>query len=567
MTTRFSRHDGHAVTALWLMAAVYLFGGLAAMWLFSPRVPYADGWRFLAHFLETPFPQDILTPDNGHREVLPNAVRVFELQVFSAQQWFQTAVGMVLALATLAVAARTLLREGPATPTVAAAILFVTAGVFWLGNVRALGHGNESVHAYFVTLFLVVGLALLSRPPPSAGRELRDVAVAAVCGIAATFSFGSGIACFVAYAVVLAIRGVRWPSWALMGGGLLIALLPAWLGSGAQVPFQIALLAQAEHLPRWLAAPFVYALWPLLDPAIAMQIPLGAARVPAHAIAQSTEATFGPVMLARWPHMLIGVIGLTWLGMETWRAWRRPLPGVLLGVGIAWFAVAVGGMVVLTRLEYLQVHPDQLLAPRYVVWSSLFWAGLAIAATLHVRRPMRAGVLALVTAIMLLPSQAWMGMQGWLTRGVAEHAALAATTGVVDTGLALGETVPGDLAAALPALRATRSSMFAWPEARWLGQTLQPDDVRVVDASHITVTTVDNRLGEPGRRVRFTLGSVPGPRLLLVDEDDVVRGLALREFAIGRQGRSKQWTGWMVDDERQATPRVAVPLHEHNPSR
>src|SRR3546814_8352724 len=76
------------------------------MWWLSPRVPYADAWRFLGHFLQAPFPYDILAPDNGHHELLPNAVRVLELHAFAAQQWLQVVVGLVLALAPVLVFAR-----------------------------------------------------------------------------------------------------------------------------------------------------------------------------------------------------------------------------------------------------------------------------------------------------------------------------------------------------------------------------------------------------------------------------------------------------------------------------
>src|SRR3546814_3524406 len=90
----------HALTLLYALA------GVAAMWWLSPRVPYADAWRFLGHFLQAPFPYDILAPDNGHHELLPNAVRVLELHAFAAQPGLQVVVGIVLALATGLVFAR-----------------------------------------------------------------------------------------------------------------------------------------------------------------------------------------------------------------------------------------------------------------------------------------------------------------------------------------------------------------------------------------------------------------------------------------------------------------------------
>src|SRR5690606_13772277 len=194
------------------LALLYLLSGLAAMWWLSPRVPYADAWRLLGHFLQAPFPHDILPPDHGHHEGLPNAVRVFELRVFAARQWLQVVVGMALALATVLVFARGVrgVADGRAK---AAALLVAVLGVFWLGNVRALAHGNESVHAYCVTLFLAIGLHALAKGRGGRGG-VADAALAAACGLAAAFSFGSGIACFAAFAALLLLLRAPWRQWA-----------------------------------------------------------------------------------------------------------------------------------------------------------------------------------------------------------------------------------------------------------------------------------------------------------------------------------------------------------------
>src|SRR3546814_14150112 len=69
----------------------------------------------------------------------------------------------------------------------AAALLARVLGVSWLGNIRALAHGNESVHAYCVTLFLAIGLHALSKARTGRGG-IVDAALAAACGLAAAFS-------------------------------------------------------------------------------------------------------------------------------------------------------------------------------------------------------------------------------------------------------------------------------------------------------------------------------------------------------------------------------------------
>ncbi len=93
----------------------------------------------------------------------------------------------------------------------AAAGLVCTLSVFWLGNERALAHANESVHVYLITTFLVGGCCLLGR----GGGWWRAV-LAALCGLAATFCFGVGIATFVALLVMLLLRRASWLQWCIV---------------------------------------------------------------------------------------------------------------------------------------------------------------------------------------------------------------------------------------------------------------------------------------------------------------------------------------------------------------
>src|SRR3546814_7620174 len=58
-------------------------------------------------------------------------------------------------------------------------------------------------------------------------------------------------------------------------------------GTGASIAF--APLRQGDMLLRWLSGPFVYAAWPLLDPQIASQLPVAAARVPAQRSEEHTS--------------------------------------------------------------------------------------------------------------------------------------------------------------------------------------------------------------------------------------------------------------------------------------
>lgn len=541
--TRRGIHALHALAVLYVAAAV------AAMAWLSPRVPYADAWRHLGRYLALPFPRDVLAPDNGHQEILPNLVRVAELRLFEGGQWLQIAVGIALALLTLATCWRALRGLEPARR--AAAWLGAVLGVCWLGNIRALAHANESVHAYSVTLLVAIGLLALARARPA--DVLARTALAAACGLGAAFSFGSGIAAFAAFAAVLLLRRAHWREWAVLLAGLATTLvLVQWNGGGTPSP-EWAPLRQLDLSLRWLAGPFVYAAWPVLDPAIATHVPLAAVRVPALAIANAYEGAAGPVMLARWPHLGLGLAGLGGLGALAWKTWRQPGPAALFGLGLSCFAAAVGGLIAIVRLDYFAIWPDQLLAPRYLVWSSLFWAGLLIAGAAHARKPARIAVLAGAIACLLLPSQVWMARMAVHTGVVATQGAVAAAVGVLPPGLPLGETVAEEVAATLPRAQAARVAVYAWPEAQWLGQRPPAPRVHALDAQALQVREVGNRIGARGRELHFVLADAPAARLLLLDADGVARGLATQDPAAG----DAAWIGWMRGTG-MVPPRVVV---------
>lgn len=530
----------------WAMTALFVSIALTAMG-FAPRVPYADSWRFLGHFASTAFPANILTPDNGHHEVFPNAVRVAELHWFGANQWLQIGIGVTLLLSALAVAWRMLRQEQPPALR-AAAMLIVAAGLCWLGNVRTLMHANESVHAYAVVMCLIAGLWCLAKggdEPPGVLPAL----MAGVLGLVAAFCFGSGIACFAAFLIVAQLLQARLPAMAVLAAMLMVTLMFLLISSAPKAAMPVLQpIGQAELWLRWLSGPWLYAVWPALDPAIAAQLSIAPLRHGVQSIAQLSQTTLGPATMSRWPHLGIGIAGIAALAFCTWRAQGDRRPSIALGLGLAWFGCAVGALIAIVRFHYFQAEPAQLLAPRYIVWSSLFWCGLGLLALAQARIPLTAALTACLAVCVLLPSQAWMAKLGWHMRQVADRTALAAAVGVLPRGLETGESVPAELAQALPAIRAAHASVFAWPQMRWLGQRPPISAVEPVAIQALRVRSVDNQLGASGRQVHFR-SDAKAKRLLLLDADGVARGIAAPDAQA--QGA---WLGWMQGGRESHMP-------------
>lgn len=515
------------------VGAAYALFGVAAMLLYSPRVPYADPWRFLVRLLHEPFPANVLASDNGHREVLPNALRLLELECLHANQWLQILAGTSLALLAAGVVLR-LLRDLPA-PRRALAGAAVAAGVFWLGNGRKLTHGNESVGMFLVLLSLLGGLAALTRD--ERGTTWPRIWIAAGCALVATFCFGSGLACFPALAVALLLQGAPlarlWPL-ALVGAATTAALL----AGSRRDPFEWAPLERLDLWLRWLGAPSVWAASPLLEPAHAARLPGAVLRGIASPVAQAMHDALGARLTARWPACAFGLAGAWWLLRATWRAHRDPAGRVeRIALGLAWFGACVGVLVVGLRLEYFRTYPKEITTLRYVPWSMLLWTGLVVVAAVRARTDARAAWLVFSFAALLLPSTVWTTRIAHTQRAIAELTALGAVVGVLAQDFDLSETEEVDLRRALPLLRDAHAAMFAWPETPWLGRALPPA-AATVELADVELRAVANRFPGDGSEISCRADAA-GSRLLLLDGERTVIGLVLRlPF-------ETRWRGWL----------------------
>ncbi len=525
-----------AVAALAVVAI-----GLALMIVVSPRVPYADQWGFYRLLIEEPFGRYLFMAENGHREVLPKLARMAELRWLDADQSLQIGVAIVFALATLGVLVHATARARLAPGTRLAILAVGVLGVFWTGNQRALAHPNDAIHAYLVTFFAFAGLVLVLR---ASGRdETRRAIAAALCGLAATFSFGSGIAALPAMLFVLALRRAPWAAWWPLLAGLAIAfaLYLAGAAEATTTTLRFDPVAQLALGLHWLAAPLVYVSWPLLDPAIAAQLPVGPARAVATTIAGAWASVFGPIDTSRAPQIVVGAVGLAWFLAAGFRAWRDregDVPVVRLALGIAGFAACVGAIIALSRASYFVANPDQIQAPRYLVWSSLFWAGLLMASLARSRVPARAVGVTLAVLLVVAPSEVWMGRLALAMRSAADQVAIGATVGVLAEDEPLGENLIEQVRALAPLLRERGEIMFAWPEAAALGTV--PAHVTEVVVSDVRVEPIVNRFTGEGSRIALTAEDAPSARLVVLDADGRVQGLVMRDPLPGDDG----YRGW-----------------------
>jgi len=520
-----------------LLAMFYVLAGLAAMLWLSPKVPYADGWRLLGNLASQPFPASLWHADNGHREVLPNLVRLIELRAFAANQWLQILTGTMLALATFVMLLRAMRLATADALQVRAAICGVALLLFWLGNQRTLAHGNETVHAYLITLCLAAGLSQAQR------GDIRSLLVAIALGVVATFSFGAGIACFAAFAMVLCLQRHGARAWLLLSAGSALAAAFYLAGNAGANRLEFAPATQAAVMLRWLSAPFAYTVWPAIDPDVAAQVPTALGTSVLVPVARAWESAFGAFETATWPWLGIGLAGVALFVVLALRTRRLEQPSsiAVVGLSLSAFALATGLAVAATRATYFtQLHPDQLLATRYVVWSSLFWGGLLLTGVGLSTRPRRAALIVAAVALLLIPSQLWMAQLAMRMHAAAERGAMMAASGVIDPTALLGETVSGELTLALPPIRRERASVYRWPEVAHLQAHVDTAAAERVEATEWNITPVRDLSGNQAARGTFR-AETPARRLLIVDATGVARGVAMRD-----RSRPGYWLGWVA---------------------
>lgn len=465
-----------ATALLFTLSVAWLLGALAAIANFGFRYPAFDQYRLYPQYLGLDFPASALQLENGHRPILPALVRIAEAHWFGADQSLQLWLGVGLALMTAATIAVVAWRGRRSALSGATAVLLAVLAMFWLANARMLMHGNELLNVYLVTSATALALVCVH-----AARDSRPVAWMALAGLlatAATFSFGSGIACFPAL-LLLALL-LRVPARALVvPGGLFLLAVVVYLAElpgndGVRNAITMRPMANVSALLRWLASPWFHAWLGFAEPGFYSWNPgdslteraLGGS---AHGVA----AALGSGWLAL-AGTAIGAAGVAAYVLLLAGAVRSPV-GITrrraLGIGLSTFALVVGGVVCLARLPAFEAVPLQVMADRYLPWVCLFWLGLVLgfggAPTVQARRwrAWLSPVAVLLLAVLLWPSHAgWAGWSSAVHRNV-QQSAVAAQLGIWDPErFPSHEDAPrAAVERSLALMRERRVAMFAEP--------------------------------------------------------------------------------------------------------
>ena len=391
--------------------------------------------------------------DNDHLPIFVMPLFWLDLTLFRGQGIFLVACNLLLSVLIGLAPAAALYRADINAALRAAVCAMLAATMLWLGN-----HVNlvwpKQLHMY-VSLACVVAAIAVAAPMPR--DSVRRAAAAALLLTMATFSFGYGIIGFPALLGMGLAR--RWTVRPLLLLGLVLAACLA-----LYLALQTGLLGGAAAAPRphALVAPFLYGLTFLASPWL------------------NLLRTLMPLAMARDISWCLAAAGI---GVYLWRAWQwRTEPPTELGawaLALALFTMFTAAQTSLGRSIFGVM---QAADGRYIIGQLPFWAGLVLLGAEASGRTSRAhtprwqpfsAMLAATAGLLLLSQQA--AYQDMRAQAHARwQAAMAAIDGVQDAALdrAINPVVPFEVPVVVQGLRAQRWGMFAWRQARWLGQRL-----------------------------------------------------------------------------------------------
>lgn len=509
----------------------------------------------------------------------------FRLPLPGASPMLHVALGAFAVALAAALVVATILRERTWPRLVrAAACALVGLAFGWLGNARMLVYGDTPVRAFLVVVGCVLAL-LSTRAAAGSDRPLPWLIGAGLAATAATASARAGVAVFMGVLALGTVLRLRRRDLALVVAWTVgILLVYGFARSGddsASASLALDPLVGGAAVLRWLASPWMHALFGLGDPTVQAWMPAAVApragEVPLVDAARSLGVRFGarPALLEG---LLLGAAGLAawvFVAVQAWRSGRDFARMRALAFGLSSFALGAAIVTGFAHADRFATTPELAYAAPYLPWSSLFWLGLGLYALGSVTVNARAAATFAVAMVLMLflPSHRMIADACAVAYRQTARSMLVARLGMRDAGH-VPDTMPAGLQHGFASPPEQSPGWHAparpWPPAP--------------DGAARFVRGFDD--APSGHRVAAFEGWFPrvrgrgrDPLVAVVDADGALRGLAAIDF-IGPGRRSlrlnvpakrgfdgyvidprpgEQLTVVMLDDERRRVL-AAIPL-------
>lgn len=515
------------------LTALYLVTGLSYLCLDYWPITEQDFWRIYDICLNHSWWHSVIYKFNGHSLFFPSFIWLADLRLFHGDQTIVFAGSLVLLIISTGMLLLPIWQEKEIDDTTKVLATLTIAGVStWMGRSSITVSGGFNCMNSFVMLGFAWSLLLLPKMESLSQFWWRNSLLLVCAGYVATFSFAIGLAIWPCLLFLGWCRRASWRSLGtvLLGGlsaGAIFRFLPPRTTTSSLIPAGSSIFSLAtEYMVdfcRLLGAPVLHCTTALQGVKITA------------AMTQSSSLLLWSGALSLLLAMVAATLHLIRRDLQT-----KTLEFV--GLALIVFNLLSLSLVVAGRLEYFRVEVAQIAAPRYLFWSSLFWAGLILIALGAGRRHRwlrwPSVLLVLAAPIFGWPAHREEGLHWRYAKLLSEESATALINGVRDPSRPVfRDQRQVDLLE--PQLRARRLDMFAAGFQDWIGhsaaQIFRTNDARnhfrgVARAEQMTAGNPAGAARVVGRI--YPHRGVPSTMVIL-DSNNSIVGIA-RSFPTGK---------------------------------
>ena len=531
-------------------ASIFLASGIVYLVLGRWPVTHQDFWVIYDTCLHHSWFYSTIFKYNGHSCFFPAQLWLADLRFLHGNQDFLFAAGLAFELIGTALLVIPIWSDKTVgrTPRVTA-VLTLIVGNFWMGRASMTASGGFNTAYSLVLVGGAVAFVFLPVLAQGTSQEARLLAIVIFGNVLASFSFGTGLACWGAtlltgYCLRFRFRTLLVISGAAAISGAVFVLLPphdasASLTQGLPLEHPSTYLTLLGYFCRLLGSPLLH-------------ISIGWS-----GIKNPPEEAYSD--LALWGGILAFLFATTVLAQKLV---QRNLRSGLEATGFALmiFNYVALALITVARATHITAIPAELNAPRYLYWSSLFWAGLILVALRQgehrawLRRPLT--VTALALPILAFPSHYKEGLHYRYVRLLSREAATSLIDGIHDNKqIDILSPFPDLVYRLAKEMKADRLDMFASGYADWLGRKSSTVFVRKPVSTRFRGDCSWRIVGN-GIRINGSVkarGGMPDVMVIL-SSDDVIRGIArssatpewVNRCLYGRTFRTRSFIGFVA---------------------
>jgi hypothetical protein len=530
-----------------VLGALFLLSGLVYLYLGRWTVTLQDYWRIYDLCFKHTWLESALLKYNSHSLFFPSFVWLADLRFFRGDQQLLFFAGLTLLFITVSLLLVPVWRDktvGLTAKIVSTVVVIV--GSFWMTRSEIIASGGFNC----INSLTIGGAALafiyLPTMCDNSRQSLSAMLVVVGAGLVASFSFGTGLAIWPTLLFLAwCLRSARRPVSALAFDALMWCLRPPRRAISVLVVATLAVVIIFEMLPspglpatelhpsfvtiglrdlcRMLGAPIFYATYCWYKPTAIFAIQA----------AQSSFLAFscGTVGLA----IALITIAFTMVRRDFTKSSLE-----LIGTALMIFNLIAMAIVVMGRARHFRALPFEVVAPRYLFWSTLFWTGLLLVAIQRAESKPRLRwpvyLIVLAVPVLAFPTHCYAGMTCRWARQMMEFGATCLVNGVRDDHQinVLFPDAPKQVYRVAEQLRVRRLDMFADGLQDWIGR----DEANLFAGRHKpeglngqcrvrALLQCDN--GAPAARVVGEASqyghSIP-KTLVVVDPNGIIRGVA-----------------------------------------